>query len=340
MIFQYKEKNGFYQTKKGLWGIAYTDHTGKRVHETVATTLSEAKEIKRQREAEIYSFKQNPTRIAEKQTVNEVAPLYIEQHLMKLKSKSNRSMFSAFQKKFGNKELGKITALDMTRYYHQIAEKTSYSNANRQFTVVSKFLKKIKKWKLFFKENPCTEVDKKPAEPYQPHPLSKQEINKILPHLATYIQPAIMFCILTGVRKKELLGLKWEDIDFNAKTILLRDTKTQKSRILGLIPTIEDIFNTIGIKNNGSIFTLTNSQLRYQLTHAAQKAGLSHVRIHDLRHTFATNFLNQGGKLHDLQVLMGHSSIKTTQKYMQFKKEEVAQKMAVMNNLFTLNVSK
>ena len=338
MAFQYKEKNGFYQTKKGLWGIAYTDHTGKRVHEAVAKTLSEAKEIKRRREAEEYLLKKNPELISVKRTINEVAPLYIEQHLTKLKSTSNYSMFRAFQKQFGKRELGDITPLDMNRYYHGIADKTSYSNANRQITVISKFFNELKKWKLFFKENPCVGIDKKPSEPYQPHPLGKEEIMKLLPHLAPYVKPAIMFCILTGVRKKELLGLKWEDIDFNAKTILLRETKTQKSRMLGLIPAIGNILKTIEIKETGPVFPLTNWQLRYQLSHAATKAGLSHVRLHDLRHSFAKNFLDQGGKLYDLQILMGHTSIKTTQKYMKFKKEEVAQKMSVMNSLFETNL--
>ena len=153
-------------------------------------------------------------------------------------------------------------------------------------------------------------------------------------HLAPYIQPAIKFCIITGVRKKELLGLHWEDIDFNTKTILLRETKTQKSRMLGLIPDIENILQEVGIKKTGLVFLLTNWELRYQINHAAQKAGIPHVRLHDLRHTFAKNFLDRDGKLYDLQILMGHSSIKTTQKYMKFKKEEVAQKMFVMDGLF------
>ncbi len=72
MAFQYTEKKGFYQTKKGLWGIAYTDHTGKRVHEVVSTSLSEAREIKRRKETQVCLLKQNPQLAASRQTVNEV----------------------------------------------------------------------------------------------------------------------------------------------------------------------------------------------------------------------------------------------------------------------------
>ena len=334
MTFKYTEKNGFYQTKKGLWGIVYTAHTGKRTHEVVATSLSEAREIKRRRESQECLFKQNPQLAASRQTVNEVAPIFIENHLAKLKSKSNLSMFAKFQKQFGHRELGSITTLDMSRYYYKLARDTSFSNANRNFAVIGKFFNELKKWKLFFQENPCMGVEKQPAEPFQPHPLNKQEIDLILKHLAPYIQPAIKFCIITGVRKKELLGLRWEDIDFNTKTILLRETKTKKSRMLGLIPDIENILKEVGIKKTGLVFPLTDSKLRYQIDRAAQKAGIFHVRLHDLRHSFAKNFLDRDGKLHDLQILMGHSSIKTTQKYMKFKKEEVAQKMFVMDGLF------
>ena len=334
MAFQYTEKNGFYQTKKGLWGIVYTAHTGKRTHEVVATSLSEAREIKRRREAQECLFKQNPQLAASRQTVNEVAPIFIENHLAKLKSKSNRSMFARFQKQFGHRELGSITPLDMSHYYYKLAAETSYSNANRNFAVIGKFFNELKKWGLFFQENPCMGVEKKPAEPFQPHPLNKQEIGLILQHLASYIQPAIKFCIGTGVRRKELLGLRWEDIDFNTKTILLRETKTQKSRMLGINSDIENILKEVGIKKTGPVFPLTNWELRYQINHAAKKAGIPHTRLHDLRHTFAKNFLDRDGKLYDLQNLMGHSSIKTTQKYMKFKKEEIAQKMSVMDGFF------
>ena len=334
MSFKYIEKNGFYQTKKGFWGIAYTDITGKRVHETVSKNFVEAKEIKRRREAEVYALKQNPKLIAEKKTVNELATIFIEQHLSKLKSKSNLSMFAMFQKQFGQRHIGDITVLDMSRYYNQVSQRTSYSTANRHFGVIGKFFNELKKWNLYFKDNPCEKIDKRAAEPFQPSPLNKPEIGLIFKYLAPYIQPAIKFSIITGVRKKELLGLDWQDIDFDAKTILLRETKTQKSRILGLIPAIENILKEIGIKESGKVFTLTDWQIRYQLNNATKKAGLPHIRFYDLRHTFAVNFLEQDGKLYDLQILMGHSSIKTTQKYMKFKKEEVAKKMAVMDGFF------
>ena len=331
---KYIEKNGFYQTKKGLWGIAYTDHTGKRIHKVVGASLSIAKQKKRELEAEVAQLKANPQLIAQQKTVNDVADKYINNHLKNLKAKSNLSMFNRFRDHFGKTKLADINPLNMTQYYHHIAARTSYSTANRQFSVVSKFFTELKKWGLYFGENPCIAVNKKIAEPFEPHPLSKEEIAKFMPHLADYIKPAIKFCLMTGVRKKELVGLRWEDIDFNAKTILLRETKTQKSRMLGLIPSIEEILTQIGIQKTGIIFPLRDWQLRYQVSHAAKKAGLGHVRVHDLRHSFAVNFLNNDGKLHDLQILMGHSSIKTTQRYMKFKKEEVAQKMIVMNDMF------
>ncbi len=49
-------------------------------------------------------------------------------------------MFAQFQKRFGYRELGSITPLDMSHYYYKLASKTSYSNANRHFAVIGKFL--------------------------------------------------------------------------------------------------------------------------------------------------------------------------------------------------------
>ena len=142
----------------------------------------------------------------------------------------------------------------------------------------------------------------------------------------------------TGLRRQELLSLRWENIDFTRKTIYVPKTKTGLPRTLGLTEDIEQILLGLNPQKSGFIFSVRENQLKYQLNKASEKSGLGHIRPHDMRHSFAVNFLNCGGSLEHLQRLLVHRKITTTQRYLQFKTGEIASKMTVMNGMIPLNI--
>ena len=135
------------------------------------------------------------------------------------------------------------------------------------------------------------------------------------------------------------MGLRWENIDFNRKTIYIPKTKTARPRTLGLNADIESILQTLNPQKNGLVFEkITEDKLKYQLNKASEKSGIGHIRPHDVRHSFAVNFLNRGGSLEYLQRLLGHSKITTTQRYLRFKTGEIASKMLVMDGMIPLDI--
>lgn len=329
-----------YKTKKGLYGIDYRDELGKRHRTIVGTTASAANAQLAKKKNAYYTAKANPQIAQENQLFGDLAPLFIKNHIALRPSKQTYSyMFNKILAHFATYRLKDVTSLEVQNYYHQVAANTSYANANRHLDIISKFFSCMYDWEKYMGANPCAKVTKHPDEPFLPNPLNEQEIQKLLVCLAEYIRPCIIFGFYTGLRRQELLGLRWENIDFAKRTIFIPKTKTEKERTLGLTPDLIRLLETLAPQNEGLVFEkITEDQLKYQLTHAARKAGLKHVRPHDMRHSFAVNFLNRGGKLEHLQRLMGHSSIKTTQRYMQFKKGEIASQMIVMDGLIPLNV--
>lgn len=329
-----------YKTKNGLYGIDYVDEMGKRHRMIVGTTASAANAQLAQKKNAYYTAKANPRIAQENQLFGDLAPLFIKNHIVLRPSKRTYTyMFNKILAHFAKYCLKDITPLEVQSYYHQVAADTSYANANRHLGIISKFFSCMRDWAKYMGQNPCTKVKKRPDEPFLPNPLNEQEIEKLLACLAEYIRPCVIFGFYTGLRRQELLDLRWENIDFTKQTIFIPKTKTEKERTLGLTPDLIRLLETLFPQKEGLVFEkITEDQLKYQLTHAARKAGLRHVRPHDMRHSFAVNFLNRGGKLEHLQRLMGHSSIKTTQRYMQFKKGEIASQMMVMDGLIPLNV--
>ena len=328
-----------YRNAKGLYGIDYTDETGKRHRRIVATNESAAKAELARRTSAFYKAKNDPRLQQESQLFKDMAPLFIKNHINSLPSKKTYlAMFEKIVAYFGNYSLKEVTPLRVQTFYYEKAQLTSYSNANRYFGIISKFFNCLNDWDQYSGPNQCRKVKKQPEEPFQAHPINEQEIQQILPFISDAVRPCVAIGFYTGLRRQELLGLRWENIDFIRKTLYIPKTKTEQPRTLGLTADIEQILCRLNPQKSGYVFNVKENQLKYQLNKATAKAGIEHIRPHDMRHSFAVNFLNRGGSLEHLQRLLGHSKITTTQRYLRFKTGEIASKMMVMDGMIPLNI--
>ncbi len=137
---------------------------------------------------------------------------------------------------------------------------------------------------------------------------------------------AIRLLLLTGCRLREILHLRWEDIDLQRGTALLQDSKVgRRSLILGqaaveLISALprKSEFLIPGLTRRGPDGTLVDApraDLKKPWTRVQAHAGLEGVRLHDLRHSFAATGAGSGLGLQLVGKLLGHASPATTQRY-------------------------
>jgi integrase len=135
------------------------------------------------------------------------------------------------------------------------------------------------------------------------------------------LQHIVSMLILTGARKREVLDAKWEDFDMERTSWRIPNTKTGKARIVPLSDTATALLTKLKKKKRSPYafanpITLKPYKSIYYSWHTARKeAGLDDVRIHDLRHSFASFLVNAGRSLYEVQTLLGHTQIKTTQRY-------------------------
>jgi integrase len=146
--------------------------------------------------------------------------------------------------------------------------------------------------------------------------LAKPEdrFTRINPHAAA----AIRLLLLTGARLREILHLRWEHIDFERAMLFLPDSKTGRKPILLNAPAMEVIASlprasayVIAGKDPGK----PRADLHRPWMLIAERAGLGDVRIHDLRHTFASFGAGSGLGLPMIGKLLGHRQAATTQRY-------------------------
>ena len=135
------------------------------------------------------------------------------------------------------------------------------------------------------------------------------------------LQHIVSMLILTGARKREVLDAKWEDFDMERTSWRIPNTKAGKARIVPLSDTATALLMKLRKKKRSPYafanpITLKPYKSIYYSWHTARKeAGLDDVRIHDLRHSFASFLVNAGRSLYEVQTLLGHTQIKTTQRY-------------------------
>lgn len=157
-----------------------------------------------------------------------------------------------------------------------------------------------------------------------------------------WFKPLIITAFYTGLRQSELLDLKWKHLDFNNNQVTVVDGKGGKSRTTVLLKPVQDILlewkKKTSVDRDRYVFesakSMKNQSIRMTNRTAARvfkdfvvKAELSDsIHFHSLRHSCATYLLKQGFSVHEVQKMMGHSSISVTERYLHLVPEDLNQK--------------
>ena len=147
---------------------------------------------------------------------------------------------------------------------------------------------------------------------------------RISPHAAG----AIRLLMLTGCRRNEILTLRWEDVHLDAKELRLRDSKTGP-RTVSLSAEAADVLATLErVPHNPWVVPGTRPGARLSSIfdpwcRVRARAGLDDVRIHDLRHSYASRALALGESLPVIAKLLGHAQIQTTARYTHLTRDAV-----------------
>ncbi|MCY4560279.1 MAG: tyrosine-type recombinase/integrase [Chloroflexi bacterium] len=219
----------------------------------------------------------------------------------------------------------KVTALgrdDVAALHHEMREKPY--QANRTLGVVSKMMNQAEAWGLRpDRSNPCYHV-RKYKEKKRERFLTAEELvrlGKALEEEESFAPSAVTafrLLLYTGARLSEIQTLKWEHI--RGDRIRLRDSKTGAKTIPLNGPALEVLAGTKRVEGNPYVITGTGdgahlTDLQKPWRRVRKAAGLEDVRIHDLRHTFASEAVMGGESLPMVGRILGHTQAQTTARY-------------------------
>jgi integrase len=154
------------------------------------------------------------------------------------------------------------------------------------------------------------------------------------------LQSIVPYLIYTGARKREVLDAKWIDINWQEKSWRIPFTKSGKVRhvplsegaveVLLILKNDTDQSAVKGVALPHNVFIFANPKtlkpyvsIFYSWDTARKLAGMPELRVHDLRHSFASFLVNAGRSLYEVQELLGHSDIRTTSRYAHLNRERL-----------------
>lgn len=273
-------------------------------------------------------------------TVKELADRFDREHISLRVKPSTAKEYRRNLERFILPALGRLTVTGITRAdvakFHHDLRHIPYQ-ANRCLEVISKMFSLAELWGLRPDgSNPRKHIRKYPEEKRERF-LSAAELRRVgevlcemevegveLPSAIL----AVRLLILTGCRLNEIMTLKWEYVDFTDKVLRLPDSKTGAKVVHLGQPAIERLKAAEQINNNPWVITgtlegkrLSDLQPFWQRVRA--RAGLKDVRIHDLRHTFASTAVAAGQGLPMIGKLLGHTQVQTTARYAHLAAEPV-----------------
>ena len=228
---------------------------------------------------------------------------------------------------FGRLRVEEVTRADVARFHHGLRH-IPYQ-ANRNLEIISKMFSLAEMWGLRPDgSNPRRHIAKYPEEKRERFlsPAEMKRLGEVLDEMAAerIEHPsaivAVRLLLLTGCRLNEIMKLRWEDVDLAAGALRLPDSKTGArtvhvgQAVLDQLATTErDPFNPHVIAGTLPGRPLSDLQPFWRRVRA--RAGLKNVRIHDLRHTFASVAVAAGQSLPMIGKLLGHSQVQTTARY-------------------------
>lgn len=229
--------------------------------------------------------------------------------------------------RLGKLRIGAIRRRHVTRLHQRLA--ATPVEANNAVITLSQIFTKAQDWGILAEgANPCRHVElyrQRRRERFLTEAEFKR-LGRVLDEAeddggATPAAiAAIRLLILTGCRRGEILGLRWEDVDLESRELRLRDTKTGP-RTVPLSPAAMQLLAELP-RSEGNRWVIPGRKPGTHLVRLGnawrllrKRAGLNDVRLHDLRHSFASSALALGESLPMIARLLGHRQIASTARY-------------------------
>ena len=258
----------------------------------------------------------------------------------------------------GAKLLNDISSEDIDHWMlHQMEVGYKSGTVNKHAAMLNRTLNIAVHWGYLEKNAfKGAAIRKLPVGDYVQRFLTRNEISQLLSACKQsthpYLYLFVKLLLLTGARKSELRLAKWKDIDDDKMQLFVAISKSGRSRKIMLsnqaVKVLEQVrlrTDALGLPTTRDDWLFQNPRTRKPYTSfhlaffaARKRAGLNTVRIHDLRHTYASLLINNGASIYEVQQLLGHYHISMTERYAQLFPNTLKDRVNIIASTIDMDV--
>jgi len=322
---------------EGMYYLRYKDVHGKTCHQRIGSTrdisLADARKRAKQLKAEILLGADPRAAVRARKAVLTYS-VFFEEHYLPFKKPRKRSWDRdeelyrlRIKPVFGDKRLDQITRQQIQSFHTALAaEGLAAATCNHHVKLLKHSLNLAVDWGML-EANPAKRVPMLHEDNQVENYLDDAQLDRLLTVLRTDENVAVcqiaLFLLSTGCRLNEALSAKWADADIENRVLVIR-ASTSKSRKVRSIPLNESALDVLASLHTESEFEHLFVNRKTGKPYVAiakvwhrlrEKAGLPHLRLHDLRHLFASFLVNNGRTLLEVQQVLGHADPRVTLRY-------------------------
>lgn len=246
---------------------------------------------------------------------------------------------------WGDLDLTRITTKMIEEYKMARLESVTPSTLNRELNTVKNMFNKATEWG-YLRESPAKVTKWIKTSKGSIRFLSRDEADRFLEMCKgsnnQHFHAIVVVAVNTGMRRGEILRLRWEDVDFKRSRlqVVSREdghTKNYESRTVPMNRVVSDLLRKhprrldspfVFCNINGDPFADVDTSFATAL----RRSGVPHFRFHDLRHTFASWLVMGGVDLRTVQELLGHKDIRMTMRYAHLAPDHMSRAVAILES--------
>ena len=313
---------------------------------------TDAKRWASSKESALKEGRYSPSSESKKRTVKELCKRYINQVLPDAKPKyrySQTQQLNRWIKEIGHLSLCDVTPSVIAEIRDKLLEEITYRGTKRGPASVHRYMESlsvvfsraIMEWE-WCESNPVKRV-KKPKQPRgRVRFLSPEEREALLiqcrKSVSKYLETVVTLALSTGMRKGEIVGLKWGDIDLKQGVIILQETKNGDRRRVPLASRALELLREHGkVRQLGNDLVFPGRKLSkpFDPSNAfetsVKRAKIEDFHFHDLRHSAASELAMGGASLADIAEILGHKSFSMVKRYSHLSESHTTSVVEKMN---------
>ncbi len=304
--------------KDGKWYVDYY-FEGRRIREAVGRSKKQAQQALEARKTDIRRGKFQFQDVRPTPLFRDFAQVYLEHARANKRSweRDQRTLRKHLVPFFGKRRLNQVSSFLVETYKNKRKSEAEPATVNRELALFKYMFNLAIKWGKAH-HNPVKEVRLFREERGGIRWLSEEEAEALIRVAGNHLKPILVIALHTGMRRGELLNLRWDNVDLLNRMITIEHSKGGRVR---QIPMTDRVFETLRLVDKSGEYVFSKKdgspygKVQKGFKAAVKRAGIRDCRFHDLRHTFASWLVMKGVPLATVQYYLGHQNIQTTMAY-------------------------